>query len=212
MDPSHAKKYKRSEIEGIVDALLGEGYPDGICVPIDIDVLAQQHPRVDDIVPAELEERFNVAAVLLYKPTCRRFDIFFDENTPRGRTSFSIAHEFAHVVLHGEVCTVCETLDAAIELRTRLQRRYTQMEIDADYFARSILMPRNRVLQDTAQLYEGLFKLYGCDPMLIQTKLCPHMARQYGVSNRAMEIRLELLGLRKAVAEALQHKFSTIDI
>ena len=212
VDPSHAKRYKKSEIERIVDVLLREGYPDGISIPVDIDLLAQQDSRVDDIIPADLEDRFRVAAVLLYKPNRRTFDILFDENTPRGRTSFSIAHEFGHVVLHGEVCKVCETLDAAIELRTRLRRRYSQMETDADYFARSILMPRTRVLQDTAELYKGLVELYGVNATLIQTKLCPCLAKEYRVSIRAMEVRLEHLGLQKEVMKAIQSNFSTLDI
>ena len=73
-------------------------------------------------------------------------------------------------------------------------------------------VPRRRVLHDAARLYEGLVHLYGCDAALIQTKLCPNLARQYKVSIRAMEIRLEQLGLQKEVAQALRNKFATLDI
>ena len=212
MDPSHAKKYKHSEIEQIVNDLLAQAYSDEVSIPVEIDLIVERHPEVDDLIPAELEEPFKVAAVLLYKPERHAFDILFDENTPRGRTSFSIAHELGHIALHGEVCKTCVTLDVAIDLRTRLKRSYSRIEADADHFAKSILMPRRRVLHDTAGLYEGLVRLYGCDAALIRTKLCPNLARQYKVSIRAMEIRLEQLGLQKEVAQALRNKFATLDI
>ncbi len=212
MDPSHARKYEKPQIEGIAAEILNCAYPKGIEVPIDIDLLVQQHPRIDHIIAADLEERFRAAAVLVYKPVRRMFDIFFDENTSSGRVSFSIAHEFGHVVLHAEVCDACQTLEAAIELRTRLKKHYTRMEGDADYFARSILMPRGRLEGDTATIYNHLVQSFGCDGQIIRSKLCPSLATRYRVSNRAMEIRFWELTLHKRIAHAIQQGFDGLDI
>lgn len=212
VDPSHAKRYEKREIEGITAGLLSSAYPDGIEVPIDIDLLVQQHPRIDDIIPADLEQRFRVAAALIYKPASQTFDIFFDENTVPGRVSFSIAHEFGHVVLHHEVCNGCHTLEAAIELKARLKKSYSGMEADAEYFARSILMPRGKLERDTAIVYSHLVRLCEYDRELVQSKLCPTLATRYKVSNRAMEIRIEELGLHKKIIEALQQKFDGLEI
>ncbi len=212
MDPSHARKYEKPEIEGIAAQLLNNAYPQGIEVPIDIDLLVQEHPRIDDIIPADLEEPFKVSAALVYKPTNCTFDIFFDENASPGRVSFSIGHEFGHVVLHGEVCDACHTLEAAIDLRTRLKRYYSRMEADADYFARSILMPRGRLEQDTSMVYDHLVQSFGYDGQIIQSKLCPSLATRYKVSNRAMEIRFQELMLQKKITHAIQHGFNGLDI
>ena len=212
VDPSHAKRYAKPEIERIAAELLNIAYPDGIEAPIDIDLLVQQHPNIDDIIPADLEDRFRVAAAMVFKPASRTFDIFFDENTVPGRASFSIAHEFGHVVLHHNVCDGCDTLEAAIELKARLKRSYSRMEADAEYFARSILMPRGRLEQDAGIVYSYLVKSWGCDGELVQSKLCPTLAARYKVSNRAMDIRMEELGLHKRIRTALRQNFDALEI
>jgi hypothetical protein len=212
VDPSHARKYLKPQIEGIAAELLNRAHPEGIEIPIDIDLLVQQHPRIDDLIPANLEDRFKVAAALVYKPGTCAFDIFFDENTVPGRVSFSIAHEFGHVVLHSEVCDTCHTLEAAIELRARLKKHYVRMEADAEYFARCILMPRGKLERDTGVIYSHLARSFGCDGQIIQSKLCPSLATRYKVSNKAMEIRLQELMLHKRITLAIQHGFDGLDI
>lgn len=216
VDPSHAKKYTRSEIEQIGARLLGQVYPGGVIIPIDVDLLVEQHPKIDDIIPAELlEDQFGVAAALVYKPASCTFDIFVDEDTysrQRGRASFSIAHEFGHVVLHADVCNICNTLQATLELRTRLKKSYSRMEQDADDFAAAMLMPRLKVQQDAMSLYEGLVGLYGHDVTLIPHKLSLGLASEYKVSVPAMKVRLDHLGLQRQVMAALQAKFSCLDL
>jgi len=216
VDPSHAKKYTKGEIEQIVAGLLNQAYPKGVTLPIDVDLIVQQHPQIDDIIPAELlEDQFGVAAALVYKPTNGTFDIFVDEDTytrQRGRASFSIAHEFGHVVLHADVCNICHTVEAALELRTRLKRSYSRMEQDADAFAAAVLMPRSKVQQHTVRLYEGLVGLYGYNVTLIPHKLCLDLAGEYGVSVPAMKVRLEHLGLQRQMMTALQAKFPYLDL
>ena len=216
VDPSHAKKYSKAEIEGIVAKLLGQAYPEGVTVPIDIDLLVEQHAEVDDIIPAELlEDQFGVSAALIFKPASGTFDIFVDEDTytrQRGRASFSIAHEFGHVVLHADVCRMCHTLEATLELRTRLKRSYSRMEQDVDSFASAILMPRWILQHHVAHLYKGLIRLYGYNQTLVPYKLASNLANEYKVSIRAMEIRLENLGLRKEVLRSLQQNFPFLEV
>jgi hypothetical protein len=216
VDPSHAKKYAKSEIEQTVAGLLNQAYPKGITTPIDIDLLVQKHPLIDDIIPAELlEEKFSAAAVLVYKPASHTFDIFVDEDTyarQPGRASFSIAHEFGHIVLHQDVCTACDTLQAALELRARLQKSYSRMEQDADYFAAALLMPQSKLRRDTLDVYEGLVNLYGYDVSLIPHKLASGLAGEYRVSIREMEVRLDHLDLKDQVMKALRSKFPYLDL
>lgn len=216
VDPSHARKYSKAEIEEIVAGLLGQAYPEGVSVPIDIDLLVEQHSGVDDIIPAELlEDKFGVSAALIYKPATETFDIFVDEDTytrQRGRASFSIAHEFGHVVLHADVCRKCCTLEATLELRRRLRKSYSRMEQDVDSFASAILMPRWLLQHHAVHLYKGLIGLYGYDRRLVPYKLASGLASQYKVSVKAMEVRLERLGLCEEVLRCIDRRFPFLEV
>jgi len=39
MDPSHAKRYEKSEIEAKAAQVLKDAYPGGVTIPVDIDLL-----------------------------------------------------------------------------------------------------------------------------------------------------------------------------
>jgi len=221
MDPSHARKYKESEIEVIVARILSKAYPNGINIPIDIDRIAQSIDRfaeckifVDDIIPAELlEDKFGVAAVLISKPE-GHFDILVDDDTitfQSARASFSIAHELGHIVLHSQICSDCLKIEDAIVLNKRIEKAYTAIERNANYFAGAILIPRRTILEHASKLYEGLVKMYGYDINLIPSKLCLRLAEQYGVNTYPMEIRLKELNLQQKIQMALYSKLPYID-
>lgn len=214
MDPSHARRYTNAEIDRMVVDILAEGFPDGIRMPVDIDRLVYRHNLVDDIAPAELlEDKFNVAAVLISKPD-GRFDILVDEETfdsHRFRANFSIAHEFGHIVLHSQVCSNCRTVEDAIALRRRIENSYDFIERNANYFAGAILMPVRTLPEDAARVYEALVKKYGYDTALIPDKLCSTLARRYEVSLQPMSIRLKELGLTKKILAALRSSSPYLD-
>ena len=132
MEPSHARRYSDAEIERIVARILADAFPQGIRIPIDIDRLVYRDRRVDDIASAELlEDKFTVAAVLVSKPN-GQFDILVDQETfdsHRARANFSIAHEFAHIVLHSRICSDCGTIEEAIALRKRIETTYAFIEV-----------------------------------------------------------------------------------
>lgn len=207
MDPSHARRYTKAEIERTVAAILADAFPKGIRIPIDIDRLAQRHELVDDIASAELlEDRFKVAALLISKPN-GHFDIFVDEdtfNSYRARANFSIAHELGHIVLHSQICSNCRSIEESMSLRRRIKHAYYFIEGNANYFAGAILIPRRTLLGDTATLYEGLVTLYGYDVNLIPSKLCSRLAECYCVNLQPMEIRLKELHLRGKIVSALR--------
>lgn len=214
MDPSHTRRYRRPEIEIITARFLSKAYPNGIEIPIEIDLLVEKHEFIDDINPIPLlEDKYKIAAVLYYKNN-DHFDILVDEDTfnyNEGRTNFSIAHEFAHIILHNEVFLNCENVDDIIDLNKRIATSYRHIENDANYFAGSILIPQRTILGHTATLYEGLAKEYGCDINLIPYKLCSRLAEAYKVSFQAMEIRLKQLKLDIKVLLALRSESPYID-
>ena len=206
MDPSHTRRYKNSEIEVIVSGILSKKYPRGITIPVEIDLIAEQHEFVDAIVPVELlEDKFNVAAALFYKSN-RHFDILVDEDTfnYRGaRASFSIAHELGHIVLHSQICSGCKTVEDVILLRQRIKKVYDFIERSANYFAGATLIPSRTLPEDTAKIYEALVKEYGYDNKLIPDKLYSTLARRYAVYIPPVKIRLKELKLKQKIRSAL---------
>ena len=193
MEPSHLPIYSRVEIEKIAAAKLQEAFPKSFSIPVDIDLVAEKQPVVDSIsLLPELQNKFNVVAVLKSKPT-KKCDIILDANTNsfnRPRANFSVAHELGHIVLHKELYLGCYSIQESVELSKRLNKSYKKIEGNANYFAGAILVPRKTIFEDTEKLYEGILKGYageldwnGVMPMLYSS-----LANRYQVSVRMMTI------------------------
>ena len=72
MDPSHAKRYNKSEIEAKAAQTFRNAYPREVTIPIDIDLLVESSPFVDQVVPIpSLESKYMIAGVLTVKSTGR---------------------------------------------------------------------------------------------------------------------------------------------
>ncbi|MBB4064523.1 ImmA/IrrE family metallo-endopeptidase [Gellertiella hungarica] len=96
------------------------------------------------------------------------------------RKRFTAAHELGHYVLHRDMLEEGEHFDRLFGAAAKANPAYPFAplhEIQANRFAADILMPADRVIQDFRQLED----LAG-------------VAARYGVSRRAMRIRLESLG------------------
>lgn len=214
MEPSHARRYKNSEIEVTVAKILSEAYPAGISISVDIDWLAERNELVDNIIPADLlEDKFNVPAALVSK-SGGHADIFVDDDTitfQRARANFSIAHELGHVVLHAQVWENCRTIEDSIVLRNRITRAYNFIERNANYFAGAILIPQRTTVNDTAKIYEFLAKERNYHANLILNQLCATLARRYMVNTQPMQIRLEQLNLMKKIQRALHSNSPYLD-
>jgi len=99
-----------------------------------------------------------------------RWLIALNAHEPIGRQRFSLAHEFKHVLDHTE--------RDLLYLSGRVWSRNEQAEHLADYFAGCLLMPKRWVK-----------RLFGERDSLIA------LADAFGVSPRAMHVRLSQLGL-----------------
>lgn len=200
MDPSHAKRYDKSEIEAKAAQTLRSAYPRGITVPIDIDLLVECNRCVDHIVPIpSLESKYMIAGVLTVKST-GRFDILVDEDTldyHRARASFTIAHELGHIILHAEVFVGCKTIDDSLALQMRLKRAYRFLEEGANSFASAVLVPYKHIMDDAATLYQYLVTNGNYETRLDHIQVAATLAKRYGVNTTPMKIRLERLAFSR---------------
>jgi hypothetical protein len=215
MDPSHAKRYEKGEIEAKAALAIKDAYPGGITIPVDIDLLVENNILVNQIVPIPgLEAKFGIAGVLTVRTT-RGFDILVDEDTldyQRARASFTIAHELGHVVLHSEVFSNCKTVDDSVALGARLKKAYRFLEEAANSFASSVLMPHRQIVDDTAALYQYFVKNGNFETKLDQKQLSAVLAKRYGVNPTPMKIRLERLGMFKKIQQSLLYRSPVLDI
>jgi len=215
MDPSHAKRYDKTEIEAKAAQTLKAAYPGDIILPIDVDLLVESHEQIDAIVPIpDLEAKFAVAAVLTVKPD-GHFDIIVDEDTldyQRARASFSIAHELGHIVLHSEVFTRCKTVDDSISLGARIKKAYRFLEENANYFAGAVLIPHRHILNDSARVYEFLVKNGNYDTRVDHNQIYATLASRYNVNTLPMRIRLEQLGITKRIQASLLYRSPFLDV
>ena len=101
------------------------------------------------------------------------------------RQNFTIAHELGHLLLHDQ-----EALHVDHEFRVRLRSDVSsqgtdEAEQEANYFAASLLMPKEFIERDLAgQEYVDMY----------DDDLLEGLARKYGVSAQAFAIRLKTLG------------------
>ena len=211
MEPSHLPTYSRADIERIAAAKLQEAFPKSLSIPVDIDLVAEKQPTVDFIsLLPELQNKFNVVAVVYGKPT-KTCDIILDANTNsfnRPRANFSVAHELGHIILHEELYLACHSIEESVELSNRINEHYGRIERDANYFAGAILIPRKTIFGNTEKIYEGILRGLAGDmnwdniiPLLISS-----LANRYQVSVQTMRIRLEQLKIDHRLNEAISNR------
>lgn len=100
------------------------------------------------------------------------------------RRRFTIAHELGHLRLHEDALFV----DGLVRRDDKSSLALDPQEIEANSFAAELLMPRNLVIKElTDRVPEGTV----ADP----SKLIRRLARDFEVSEQAMEFRLANLGL-----------------
>ncbi|MBE7181096.1 MAG: ImmA/IrrE family metallo-endopeptidase [Terriglobus roseus] len=102
---------------------------------------------------------------------------------PKTRQRFTAAHELGHALLHGST-DVHHDADFQVNLRSDLSAQGTDPEeIEANYFAACLLMPRSFLEADPRAFFMDME-----DPTAVAA-----LARSYGVSAHAMSLRLARL-------------------
>lgn len=166
-------------INATVSALLKEG---GItCAPVNVRALAELKGAV--VVEEPLED--GDFSGFLYTTRISPPVIGVNSAHPPTRKRFTMAHELGHLTLHPKDGIHMD--EAVIQRRDERASEGTHdEEIEANRFAAELLMPRDFLEADIAQMGKFLVD----DDEQIQA-----LARRYEVSVQAMTIRLNTLGL-----------------
>ncbi len=208
-------RFKNKEIERIAFSILKESCEGDIKVPVSIELVAELSGYIDEIGMLEgLSEKFNVAAALCPNPTSQLIIIVdrdeFDHCSVRSR--FSVAHELGHAVMHSDVykSTKKYTVDEAVRVNQKIQKRYTALERDANYFAGAILMPYEHFTANVFKLYRILAKEYEFDFKRLKNVIAAHLARIFNVSSHAASYRLNDIGLDAYIRRAAKNKIEDL--
>lgn len=168
-----------TRIEQMAETLLIEAGVSGPAVPVDAIVQAR------GITIQPTTSLGDVSGLVLRKGQ----DITIGVNTKEAptRQRFTIAHEFAHALLHhGE--EVRFDKDFRINLRSETSGLGVDVEeIEANFFAACLLMPRRFLEADPAAAVVDVEN----------SRAVAALAKRYGVSAHAMSIRLGNLAIKR---------------
>lgn len=145
-----------------------------------------------------------------------KIEIYHQANRSPGRLRFTLAHELAHHLLgHGKFMRreYCQDRDFSIEkMSTSDETDIARMEVQANFLASNMLLPKHNVIEDFKHLIHKLELLnrgYGSlyldkQPCNIQNfeQISAQFMRRYGVSRAAVTIRLQALGLLHDVRQS----------
>lgn len=166
-------------------------------LPINIEKIIDVGLQIDIIPIHRLEKVCNTDAFITssWKSLYIDKDLFEDERR-ENRLRFSLAHEISHYILHKDFYASLkiksiENFYSFLKLIPRSE--YGYLETQANKFAGHLLVPRE-ILKE--KLNKELVKIYNnrelgkADRGLLKSYLAIPLAKEFGVSQEAMEIIL----------------------
>lgn len=168
------------EIEDIAAQTRSRAEADGVSsnFPLNVEAVAEFHLDYELSYTSQLPPGVEGATSW----TLRKI-LVSDAVKNDGRWRFTVAHEIGHIVLHVPLFMAQEQLTPLFASRPVLHQD-RKLEIQADMFASSLLMPRAAVIA----LYQSCHRPEG----LITAE---ELSATFGTSKQAAQIRLETLGL-----------------
>jgi hypothetical protein len=199
-------EYTVRELEGIATRILQQRFPHGVTIPVDIDFIVDTEPNVTLDIESGLQEGCGVAGAVVAHPKEKRFTIMIDERVADGNAAFyrfTVAEEYAHLVLHRGILEEVQDLDDVVALHES-DAYYNVLDRNAKRLASCILMPTEALRQDARSRFAAL-RAAGLGEQELAQKLTLQMAQRYHVSVKTMGIRLTNWPL--SIATAVRHAF-----
>ncbi len=200
-------EYAVRELERIAAHILQQRFPEGVTIPVDIDLIVDTEPNVSLDVAPSLQEACGIAGAVVAHPKEGRFTILIDERVADGNAAFyrfTVAEEFAHLVLHRGILETVRDLDDVMDLQAS-EKYYGVLDRNAKRLASCILMPTGLLRQDARARFTRL-RATGLGEEELASKLTIQLAQRYNVSVTAMGIRLTNwpLSIKTAVRQAFR--------
>jgi Zn-dependent peptidase ImmA (M78 family) len=167
-------------------------------LPVDVDLLIEKHFRLALTPIPGLRELITVDALILSDLK----EIVYALDTPDVRLRFSLAHELGHLVLHRkqiELFRPKSYADWQEKIGSFLPGLYDRAELQASEFAGRLLVPPKRLKAAVVNLRTKIEKARKATSNISLEELGSYVARQiarqFGVSERVIQIRLAREGI-----------------
>ena len=142
-------------------------------LPIDVEALCERQNiavRYVDFYAIEREVKLEISGAV--QKSGDKYTIFVNEESSDERARFAVAHELGHYFMHMR--------DDHRSIVASFRRDNSPREIAANKFAAELLAPKNLLQEEYRKMV---------------IPVAQTLARKCGVSNRAMRMRLNSLGL-----------------
>lgn len=170
-------------------------------IPVDIEAIIDVGYRIDIYPSQGLMDRFQIDAYISHDLTEIHVDKGIYEQHPPNRYRFSLAHEFAHLILHAEIYRSMniETPQGWKEsMRALAADDYDWLEWNANAFAGLLLVPPHHLGVEAGALRSQI-KAAGVDPDRMEEpsfdRVLRHLGRKFAVSRGVIASRLKKDGL-----------------
>jgi len=192
-------KYSVAELERRAEQLLRDAWGWPPSIPVDIESLVEREPGVLLDILLGLQKLCGVVGIARYEQETDTMRILIDADVadhPAGSFyRFTVAEEFAHVLLHRDIMAQVQSLEDLLALHA--WRGYHEIDRNAKRLAAALLMPTITVSREARAVYPQLVKAVGFgDPAAVEAHLAERLARLHAVSAAAMRNRLKEWPLR----------------
>lgn len=218
MIPAKLPTFTAEELEGKAAKFLNDAFPQGIQIPVDVELLLETRDGVDFDLWPKLEANHKVAGAVIKDVNRDRLIIYVDEDiadnaSRRNFYRMTVAEELAHIVLHEPV--IKEVATPKDFHRLQQHKDWYLAERNAKRFAAALLMPSDALLRESNRIYGELVRKAGYGNVeVIKKYLCSHAASLFDVSVQAMSYRLREWPMRinENVDQAIRSRIETLDL
>jgi hypothetical protein len=195
--------FKKSEIQGEVDAFCAKYKIDQQQVPLDVELIVEADLRLELRPESNLFKKTEMDALLTSNRKTIMVDLDrFTRKNLQNRLRFTIAHEIGHYVLHEATYkdVIFGSVDDWLDFFEDFpQIEYRKLEWHCDEFAGRLLIHRDLLRK---KFEETRAKLKGTEwekvdplPVYVVEAMATEIAKFFGVSEQPVIIRLESEGI-----------------
>ena len=165
-------------------------------IPVDIEKIIDNDYRIDIYPSPGLMDRFQIDAYISRDLKEIHVDKRVYEQRPPNRYRFSLAHEFAHLILHADTYRAMDfktTQEWKESMKSLATDDYDWLEWQANTFAGLLLVPPHHLLTEARNLRNQI-EATGVNPDKLEEQSIDRTLRflgqKFGVSGSVIEKRL----------------------
>ncbi|MBL7141778.1 ImmA/IrrE family metallo-endopeptidase [Patescibacteria group bacterium] len=170
----------------------------GSSVPVDIEKIIEIKLKINIIPLPNARSNYSLEALI----TSNWKSIYVDKHAydnQDNRLRFSLAHEIGHFLLHKKIyedLKIKSIADFYKALQKIPTKQYGYLEVQANYFANFLLVPRENLKLEKEKLLKKIKNediIKKTDPKMINSYLAELLTRIFDISAKVIEISLNNL-------------------